>query len=262
MFDEPTEDPKERVVDPAQRARDKSDEFRMHAELCAVFEGGRKFEADLDVKLDPEIARDAQKTIARLEKSRIEPGPIIKPDAAGDAERLLDLANEHGLSTNDYHVHRRPGETMVLRWLEGDQVQSYYQRLQAHFDAALAAFREDEKSGLAWKQDDETAKYLEALDAIQLDMEGRYLRPIIKQHKACVLSTQSADEMDIQHLCEFIMGIAPAAVVGGASAPPEDGATERDRAWFFKLFSLRGIKGDVEQMFFFAYLQKADDESW
>ena len=73
-----------------------------------------------------------------------------------------------------------------------------------------------------------------------------------------VLSTQTADEMDILHLCDYIMGVPAAEVVGAASAPPDE-PTERDRAWFFKLFSLRGIKDDVEQMMFFAYLQKSDD---
>ncbi len=77
-----------------------------------------------------------------------------------------------------------------------------------------------------------------------------------------VLSTQTADEMDINHLCDFIMGVPAAEIVGPASAPP-DAPTEQDRAWFFKLFSLRGMKEGVEQMFFFTYLQKSDDsDSW
>ena len=47
-------------------------------------------------------------------------------------------------------------------------------------------------------------------------------------------------------------------IVGPASAPPE-APTERDLAWFFKLFSLRGQRDGVEQMCFFTYLQKTDD---
>jgi hypothetical protein len=58
------------------------------------------------------------------------------------------------------------------------------------------------------------------------------------------------------------MGVEPADVVGKASAPPEDGATERERAWFFKLFSLRGVIDGAERMCFFAYLQKTDDSAW
>jgi hypothetical protein len=50
-------------------------------------------------------------------------------------------------------------------------------------------------------------------------------------------------------------------VVGEASAPPMDGATEQDLAWFFKLFSLRGVREGVEEMCFFAYLQKTE-EGW
>jgi hypothetical protein len=58
------------------------------------------------------------------------------------------------------------------------------------------------------------------------------------------------------------MGVEAAEVVGRASAPPEDGATEQDRAWFFKLFSLRGVIDGVERMCFFTYLQKGDESGW
>ena len=47
-------------------------------------------------------------------------------------------------------------------------------------------------------------------------------------------------------------------IVGRASAPPEE-PTESDRAWFFKLFSLRGMIDGIERMCFFTYLQKAED---
>ena len=49
MFDEPEDNDRgddnaaERAADPAARAKEKLDEFRMHAELAAVFEGKRKF---------------------------------------------------------------------------------------------------------------------------------------------------------------------------------------------------------------------------
>ena len=43
------------------------------------------------------------------------------------------------------------------------------------------------------------------------------------------------------------------------SAPPEDQPTESDRAWFFKLFSLRCVVEGEERMCFFTYLQKSDD---
>ena len=51
-----------------------------------------------------------------------------------------------------------------------------------------------------------------------------------------------------------------------ASAPPDSptdfdklSAGERDRAWFFKLFSLRGMVEGEERMCFFTYLQKSED---
>jgi hypothetical protein len=115
---------------------------------------------------------------------------------------------------------------------------------------------------LGWKQDPQTLAYLEALDKIDVRMADRYLREPIRKHKLFVLSTQVADEIDILHLCDYVMGVDAADVVGKASAPPEDGATERDRAWFFKLFSLRGIVEDVERTCFFTFLQKTDENAW
>ena len=260
MFDDPSETPAERPRDPAERAKEKSDEFRMHAELAAVFEGRRKFDAELRPKLDPQVARDLQKTIGRLEKERTPDSPILPPPAAADAARVLAMPETGSLSTSDYHIHRRPGEVMIARWLAGEQVETYYQRLQAHFDAALAQFREDERQALEWKKDPATTAYLRALDGIEVRMPERYLRDYIRQHNLFVLSTQAADEINIAYLCDYVMGVPAAEVVGGASAPPDE-PTEQDLAWFFKLFSLRGMDGGVERMCFFTYLQKSD-ESW
>ena len=262
MFDdERDESPAEDASDPAVRAKEKSDEFRMHAELAAVFEGCRKFDARLIPGLDPEIAREVQRGMGRLEKAKTPESPILLEPAAADAAALLDLPNaREGLSTNDYHVHRRPGEVMVVRWLAGEQVETFYQRIQAHFDAALEGFKEDERQALEWKQD--AKSYLAALDTVEVKMAERYLRPFIRTHGLFVLSTQSADEMNIAHLADYVMGVPAAELVGAASAPPEDGPTEQDLAWFFKLFSLRGMKDGVEQMCFFTFLQKSDDGGW
>ena len=263
MFDEPEENPTERSFDPQVRAKDKFDEFRMHAELAAVFEGRRKFDAEIRTDLDPEIARDVQRTIAKLEKSRLADMPVIDPASAPEAIRLLKLPETAELPTNDYHIHRRPGETMIVRFLRGDEVDSFYTRLQAHFDAALAQFREEERQQQGWKQDPETLKYLDALDKIDVKMADRYAREAIQKHRVFILSTQTADEMDIVHLTDYIMNAPAAEVVGEASAPPDDGATERDRTWFFKLFALRGIVETVERMCFFTFLQKTDSgDSW
>jgi hypothetical protein len=262
MFDDPNDDenPVERASDPAARAREKSDEFRMHAELCAVFEGVRKLDAQLRPGLDAEVAREVQRTIGRLEKAKAADTPVLPPAAAADAAALLDLPAARDLSTNDYHIYRRPGEVMIVRWLAGDEVEAFYERLQAHFDAALEHCRDEERHGQGWKQDPRTTAYLEALDALQVRMADRYLRDHIRKHNLFVLSTQSADELDILHLSDVIMGVGPAEIVGGASAPPDEQPTERDRAWFFKLFSLRGMKDGEERMCFFTYLQKSDEE--
>jgi hypothetical protein len=262
MFDEPDEQPAERPMDPATRAKERFDEFRIHAEIAAVFEAPRKFEARIIPGLDADLARDIQRGMAKLEKAKVSESPIIDPKSAPDALALLKLPETRDLSTNDYHIHRRPGEVMIVRWLAGDEVETFYGRLQAHFDAALGQFREEERQSLGWRQDPATLKYLEALDAIDVKMAERYLREPIRTHKAFVLSTQTADEIDILHLCDHVMGVPAAEIVGAQSAPPEDGATERDRAWFFKLFSLRGVDDDSERMCFFTFLQKSDDSAW
>lgn len=261
MFDEPKEDPTERTFDPAARAREKADEFRMHAELAAVFEGHRKFDAQILPTLDAETARDIQRTMARLEKAKSPEHPVLPETSAADAIRLLSLPQSAHLSTNDYHIHRRPGETMIVRWLEGEQVASFYERFQAHFDAGLTGYREEERQSQEWKQDPQTLKYLEALDALDVKMTDRYLRAAIRTHNLFVLSTQSADEMNIAYLCDYVMGVPAAEVVGRASAPPEE-PTDRDLAWFFKLFSLRGVVEGTERMCFFTFLQKSQEEEF
>lgn len=258
MFDEPNEPSAERSVDPATRAREKSDELRTHAELAAVFEGSRKFDAQLLPGFDPELARDIQRRIGKLERSKSPDSPILAAPSAADAADLLNLPATRGLSTNDYHIHRRPGEVMIVRWLAGDQVATFYERIQAHFDAALEGLRDDERASHEWKQDPQTLAYLAALDAVDVKMAERYLRGVIRSHNLFVLSTQTADEINIAYLSEQIMGVSAADLVGPASAPPGE-PTESDLAWFFKLFSIRGINQGVEQMCFFIYLQKSDD---
>src|SRR5689334_4630846 len=116
MFDEPSERPDELPPDPAVRAKEKSDEFRIHAELAAVFEGPRKFDARVVPGLDPELTRDVQRTIAKLEKAKTPDSPVLPPTATADAARLLGIPHERGLPAGDYHVHRRPGEVMIVRW--------------------------------------------------------------------------------------------------------------------------------------------------
>lgn len=261
MFDEPSEGPAERAADPKERAKEKSDEFRMHAELVAVFEGTRKFDAQIVPNLDASLARDIQRTMARLDKSKAPDSPILPPPSVADAANLLNLAESNGLSSNDYHIARRPGEVRIVRWLQGEEVEKFYERLQAHFDAAMNAYREEERQSNEWKQDPKTLAYLAALDELEMKLADRYLRGLIRQHNLFVLSTQTADELNIAYLADYVMSVPAAEIVGAASAPPEDAPTERDLAWFFKLFSLRGTHDGVEQMCFFTFLQKTD-EGW
>lgn len=262
MFDEANEkdNSAEDASDPKVRAMEKAGFFRLHAELAAVFEATRKFEAQIHPKFDPALARDIQRKIGKLDKSRAPEHPILPPEVLTDAIEVLSLAEKEGLSTNDYHVAQRPGEVMIARWLEGEQVDSFYERFQAHFDAGLNHYRDEERSMHEWKQDPAATAYLEALDKLEVKMTDVYLRDAIRQHKLFVLSTQSADEIDILYIADQLMGADVRELVGEASAPPDE-PTDQDRAWFFKLFSLRGMKGGVEQLCFFAYLQKTD-EGW
>lgn len=258
MFEEPEETPSELPADPAQRAREKSDDFRMHAELAAVFEGPRKFDAQIRTDLDPELARDIQRTMGRLEKAKSADSPVLPAQSAAEAADLLNLPNTSDLARNDYHIRRRPGEVMIVRWLAGDEVESFYERFQAHFDAALSGYRDEERQAQEWKQDPQTLAFLGALDKVDVQMADRYLRDAIRKHNIFVLSTQTADEINIAYLCDYVMGAPAAEIVGAASAPPEE-PTERDLAWFFKLFSLRGIVEGTERMCFFTFLQKAEE---
>ena len=259
--DDKEEEPTERVSDPSVRAKEKSDECRTHAELAAVFEGPRKFDAEIRPNLDAKTAREVQQGMGRVEKAKAAEHPVLPPEVAELAANLLKMPQARELPTNDYHVYRRPGEVMIARWLAGDEVGTFYERFQAHFDVAIEQYREEERSEQGWKQDPKVLAYLEALDKVELKMTEVYLREIIKQHNAFVLSTQAADEMNIAYLCDYVMGVPATQVVGEASAPPEE-PTEADLAWFFKMFSLRGVVEGVERMCFFTYLQKADDSPW
>ncbi|MBC7785128.1 MAG: hypothetical protein H7144_14935 [Burkholderiales bacterium] len=258
MFDEPNnEEPVESPMDPHDRAEEKSSEFRMYAEIAAVFEGTRKFDARILPGLPRDTARDVQQKIARLEKSKSPDSPILPPASAVEAIALLNMPEVTEFSTNDYHVHARPGEVMMIRWLEGDEVEAFYERIQAHFEATLGAFRADERQANEWKQDARTIAYIEALEKIEVRMADRYLRDVIRKHGVFVLSTMTADEINIAFLAEDVMGVSPEELVGPASAPP-DGPTVQDLAWFYKLFALRGVVDGVEKMCFFTFLQKSD----
>ena len=245
--------------DPKRRAMEKLDELRTHAQLAAVFEGPRKFDAELRPFGD---AREVQQAIGRLEKSKLEAVPVLPPGQWKAAAELLAMPDSKALAANDYHVNARPGETTITRWLAGPGVDGFYARMQAHLDAALDAHREDERSNNAWRGDPDTLSYLDTLDNLDVahaKVEPWYLRPAIRDHGLFVLSTLAVDEMDVLYLAQTLMGVDPADLVGGASAPPEEEPSDADRAWYFKLFALRGRVEKEERMCFFTYMQKADD---
>ena len=116
MFEEPEDDNRlnESASDPAVRAKEKADEYRIHAEIYAVFEGTRKFDAQLH-RLDSSLARDIQKRIGKLEKERSPETPLLPGPLWGEAMEALKLPQPQRLATNDYHVNRRPGEVLIVR---------------------------------------------------------------------------------------------------------------------------------------------------
>ena len=260
MFDPPNEEPIEPILDPAGLAKEKSDEFRMYAEIAAVFEGRTKFDAQFLTQLQPQACPQHPADHGPDGKSpRFPASPFCPSRAATKAADLLNFPATAGLSTNDYHIHRRPGELMIVRWLQGPQVETFYQRIQAHFDAALDGFKEDERQAKEWQQDPKTLAYLAALDAVKVQ-NGRPISPrLIREYNVFVLSTQTADEINISYLCDYVMGSSAAEIVGPASAPPDQATDERDLAWFYKLFSLRGMGDGVERMCFFTYLEKSEE---
>jgi hypothetical protein len=263
MYDDPDDQQKSETASDAQtRAAEKAEELRQHAEIAAIFEGPRKFDAELH-DLNAETARDVQRRLAKLAKAKQagshQLGAVLPPELFDEAAHLLDLHETSELPTNDYHIYRRPGEVMIFRWLANeDEISSFYERMQAHFDAALEGTIEDEE-GNAWKNDETASAYRKALEALQYDTAGRYLREPMRKHDLFVMNTLSADAINILFLTDSVMGTGPAAVVGDAFSPP-DNASESQLSWFFKLFSLRGSVEKAEKMLFFAFLQKTDDE--
>jgi hypothetical protein len=270
MFDDDDDQNRDDTsADAKTRLDEKVAELRIHAELCAVFEGVRKYEAQLNTTLDIDLTRTLQKSMLKLTGCKMQDSPVLDPSKEGTYDlvwELLSKADELGLPTNDYHINRRPGEVVILRWLKNDptaqltleQVDTFYTRLQAHFDAAINQAREDEHQALDWKSDAKTTRYLKLLDEVKINQAERYLRPIIKSHAACVLSQTTADELNISYLCDYVMGVSADEVVGPRSAP-QDPTDESETAWFFRLFSLRGLVNDQEHMLFLAFMQKAQD---
>lgn len=259
MYDDPDERKDDKAAAPELRLKEKLDELRIHADLCAIFEGTRKFDAQVKTDVDANLVRDVQQIVGKLEKSKKPGMPFLTPARALGATTLFESLEVQGVSTGDYHVLRRPGEVMIVRWIKGEQVETFYQRLQAHMDVAIKQTREDERQALAWKNESATNTYLEKLDEAELDMQKWWMRDLLRDHELATVRTQTADEINISYIADFIMGVGAAALVGEEFAPP-GGADDAELAWFFKLFALCGTRDGVEQIVFFVFLQKTEEE--
>ena len=256
----------ENAGDPEQRAREAVEQLRIHCELAAVFEGPRKYDAEVRPGLDAGVARDLQQAIGKLEKQKTAKlGPVLPPAALEAAKAVLDRpATDPSVELGVYHISRRPGETIIIRWLDAEDIERFYERFNAHFKAAHGQKLEDDRQELGWRQDEADQKYLEHFEKVEPQADLWYLRELLKKHGMIALSTTSVDEMDILHLCDTLMGVPAIDVVGRQSAPDPDDAnpSHADRAWYFRLFNLRGPVNGVERMCIFAFLQKADDDLW
>jgi hypothetical protein len=265
--DDKSDDREETSADPAARAAEKVQELKMHAEFAGIYEGFRKFGCALLTGLDFELVRTLQKGMLRFEKAKVGETPVLEPELWTEATDVLSAASRNSLSLGDYHIHRRPGEVMMVRWLrqdagsDGADADTFYKRLQAHFDAGLEGTLEDERQALGWKGDKATKAYLEKLEGEKVDMAGRYIRDALREHGLFALNTTAADEMNIQYLAEHLMGLEIAELVGKKSAP-EDPTDEGQLAWFFKLYALRGMVEGKEHLCFFTYLQKTAEDDF
>jgi len=114
MFDEPEDDPSS-VPATRRSARKNPTSSACTRNWPPFFEGNRKFDAEILSRLDAEVAREVQRTMARLEKSKSADSPDRAGAIAADAADLLNFPRTRDLSTNNYHIHRRPAK----RWSSG-----------------------------------------------------------------------------------------------------------------------------------------------
>ena len=151
---------------------------------------------------------------------------------------------------------------MIVRWLAGDQVETFYERLQAHFDAALEGFKEDEHQA---RNGSRTPRRWNISRHWMPGIEnGRQISSRSDpQANVFVLSTLSADEMNIAYLPTTSWASLPprsSAHLGAADEPTDRGSGVVLQA---VLASGDGRRG--ERMCFFAFLQKSDesgDDTW
>ncbi|MEM6313887.1 MAG: hypothetical protein AAF743_07355, partial [Planctomycetota bacterium] len=188
-------------------------------------------------------------------------GPLVTPNHVEDAATLLAMPDDEGLTTGDYHTRQGVGELLIGRWLRGDEVETFYERYQAHFDAALGHFRDEERSAFEWKGDEPTLAYLDALDDIEANIAEQQVRAAVKEHGVHALTTLTVGELDILYLVDHLMGVDVDDLLGDDSALPDE-PTEADRTWFLQLFSLRGLHAGNEATLLFAFLQQADEDGW
>jgi hypothetical protein len=243
---------------PKQRLAQTLAALKQHAEFAAMYEGPRKFGDAVRPDLDAELARSIQQRVAKV-ASKIGPGPLVNASQQTLARELLRLHTAEGLAPRDYFIYRRPGEVMMVRWLAGDDVSTYHQRMQAHFDVALKQTQADEREKLAWRNDEKDNAYLELLDEATFEMSHYTAREIVTRSKMAVMSSLMADAVHIGFLCEQVMGVSAAEVVGAAFSPPAD-AGDEEVSWFYRHFSLRGVLDEVEAVMNFTFLQKTSDD--
>ncbi len=121
----------------------------------------------------PQLARDMQRAMGRLEKSKSPDSPVLP-----GPRRRCGRPAEPSQSPRPVHQrlpHPSPARRSDDRPLagQGDQVETFYERLQAHFDAALEGFRKTNGRPTNGSKTRKTLAYLAALDAIEVRMADR-----------------------------------------------------------------------------------------
>ena len=121
MYEEPADDPAERLLDPANRAREKADGFRMHAEIFAVFEACRDEGVAVEINCRPERSDPPD----RLLRLAAEVGCVFAIDTDAHAPGQLDwLVNgtvraERAGLTADRVINTRSADEMTGRQSAG-----------------------------------------------------------------------------------------------------------------------------------------------
>ena len=130
--------------------------------------------------LDPEVAREVQRGMARLEKAKSPDSPVLPQPSAADAAALLDLPRRPR-PVHQRLPHPPPARRSDDRPLApGRAGRDVLRAASGPLRRGPGGVQGGRAAGQEWKQDPQTLAYLTALDAIEVRMADRYLRDEIR----------------------------------------------------------------------------------